>query len=86
MKWIDALKKWNSQKGNSDAWCIPKKGTKEYDKVKGIMEGKPEAPAPPPPKMVMTRSAYNKAKQKAKAKFYQNLREMPVDIDPDMMM
>jgi hypothetical protein len=34
MKWIEALKQWNSQK---DMWCIPRKGTKEYDEVKAIM-------------------------------------------------
>ena len=44
-KWIDALKIWNDSNKHSGTWCIPKKGTKEYDKVKGIMEGKPETPA-----------------------------------------
>jgi len=32
--WIIALKKWNEGK---DKFCIPKKGTKEYDEVKKIM-------------------------------------------------
>jgi hypothetical protein len=35
--WITALQQYNGTKG---PWCIPRKGTKEYDDVKGIMEGK----------------------------------------------
>jgi len=37
--WIDALKEYN--KGNN-SWCVVKKGTPEYDKVKNIMERKKE--------------------------------------------
>jgi len=37
-KWIDALKKWNTEKGGS--WCIPRKGSPEMTAVKRIMEGK----------------------------------------------
>lgn len=33
MKWIDALKIWNKGK----KWCVPRKGTKDYDKVRAIM-------------------------------------------------
>lgn len=36
MKWIEALKKWNTTK-NKGKWKIPKKGTKEYDQVKKMM-------------------------------------------------
>ena len=44
MKWIDALKVWNKGKGGS--WCIPKKGSADYDAVRAIMErAKPEAVA-----------------------------------------
>jgi len=36
MRWVDALKQWNGQ--NPDGhWCVPKKGTADYDKVKAIM-------------------------------------------------
>jgi hypothetical protein len=35
--WITALQQYNGTKG---PWCIPRKGTKEYDEVKSIMEGK----------------------------------------------
>lgn len=36
MRWVDALKLWNGQ--NPDGhWCVPKKGTADYDKVKAIM-------------------------------------------------
>jgi len=34
--WIQALKEFN--KGNSGTWCIVKKGSEQYDKVKGIMQ------------------------------------------------
>lgn len=37
--WIDALKKWNAGK---DMWCLPKKGTKDYDEVKALMSPKAE--------------------------------------------
>jgi len=33
-KWMAALKKYNHNKGK---WCIPKKGTTEYAKVREIM-------------------------------------------------
>jgi len=34
MKWIEALKQYNSGKG---MWCIPKKGTTEYFEVRALM-------------------------------------------------
>jgi hypothetical protein len=46
MRWVEALKIWNDSK---DTWCIPKKGTKGYDEVIAIMNGKKE-PCPPCPK------------------------------------
>jgi hypothetical protein len=33
--WIKALKKYNDKKGGS--WCVPKKGSAEYEKVKSMM-------------------------------------------------
>jgi hypothetical protein len=33
--WITALKKYNEKKGGS--WCVPKKGSAEYEKVKSLM-------------------------------------------------
>jgi hypothetical protein len=39
MRWIDALKQWNSGQGK---WCIPKKGTEDYDAVRAIMGPKAE--------------------------------------------
>jgi len=37
MRWVDALKEWNKGSGK---WCIPRKGSAEYDAVKAIMGGK----------------------------------------------
>ena len=37
MNWISALKQFNA---NSNTWCVPKKGTPEYMKVRDIMAGK----------------------------------------------
>jgi len=37
MNWIQALKQWNTSKGG--AWCVPKKGTTDYDEVRAIMSG-----------------------------------------------
>lgn len=34
LSWANALKQWN--RGN-DAWCIPRKGSKEYGEVKALM-------------------------------------------------
>lgn len=39
--WIQALKEWNTSKGNG--WCVPKKGTADYDAVRAIMTGAPPA-------------------------------------------
>jgi len=38
-KWILALKTFNSNRNNG-MWCLPKKGSEEYEQVKAIMEGK----------------------------------------------
>lgn len=44
MRWIDALKEWNTGSGK---WCIPKKGTEAYDAVRALMgEKEPKAKAP----------------------------------------
>lgn len=34
--WLAALKEWNTRKGG--CWCIPRKGTAEYEQVKEIMD------------------------------------------------
>ncbi len=39
MRWVDALKQWNAGQGK---WCIPKKGTEDYDAVRAIMGPKVE--------------------------------------------
>ena len=44
MKWIEALRKFNEGTGT---WCIPKKGTKEYEAVRDLMAGKVKKPEPP---------------------------------------
>ena len=36
MKWIEALKKFNTGKGE---WCVPRKGTREHKEVLSIMQG-----------------------------------------------
>ena len=38
MKWLDALKIFN--RDHTGKWCIPKKGTPEYQTVVDIMNGK----------------------------------------------
>ena len=46
--WMKALKEFNTSKGGS--WCIPKKDSEDYLKVKKIMEsykGKGQAPYDP---------------------------------------
>lgn len=40
MRWLEALKKWNSD--SKGTWCIPKKGSYEYNEVKRLMEEKPK--------------------------------------------
>ena len=43
-KWIRALKEWNGQQmvegkvGRKNIWCIPKKGSPQYNDVRKIME------------------------------------------------
>ena len=34
-KWITALKKWNEK---NEKWCVPRKGTPEYEEVRKIMD------------------------------------------------
>jgi len=51
MRWVDALKLYNQGKGG---WCIPRKGTKEYDEVRKIMGG--SKPAPPTDKAMRAES------------------------------
>ena len=36
MKWVEALKIYNSNRG---MWCVPKKGTDDYNDVMKIMKG-----------------------------------------------
>ena len=36
--WITALKAWNA-KSKKGTWCVPRKGTKEYDEVRSMMGG-----------------------------------------------
>lgn len=47
MKYFEALKIWNVEH-NKGTWCVPKKGTAEYDAIKAILAKhnppKPEAP------------------------------------------
>ncbi len=44
-KWMTALREWNEKHNNKSTWCIPKKGTADYDKVRQMMN--PAAQAPP---------------------------------------
>ena len=37
MNWVEALKAWNSKKGGK--YTVPKKGTKEHEKVMKLMKG-----------------------------------------------
>jgi len=40
MTWKEALKKWNELRSNkgTGAYCMPRKGTKEYNQVKKIQD------------------------------------------------
>jgi hypothetical protein len=49
-KWILALKTFNSNRNNG-MWCLPKKGSEEYEQVKAIMEGKEPKKQEEPMKM-----------------------------------
>jgi hypothetical protein len=43
MKWLEALKQWNEEKGGR--WTIPKKGTPEYEAVRGYqVRASPDPP------------------------------------------
>lgn len=48
MKWLEALKIFNK---GSPEWCVPKKGTKLYDKVVKIMNSDNNMSNPKPKKM-----------------------------------
>lgn len=61
MRWVDALKQWNAGSGK---WCIPRKGTEEYDAVRAIMGPKAEK-APKAPKELKGKA--EKAPKEAKA-------------------
>lgn len=50
MKWIEALKEWNKK---SPVWCIPRKGSKEYNEVMAIKNGTPAAKPKPTPAQEM---------------------------------
>jgi hypothetical protein len=62
MTWIAALKKWNSGK---KTWCIPKKGSSEYDEVIKLM-GAPKT---------------KKAKLKAADRTIQAAKDLNRDLD-----
>jgi hypothetical protein len=34
--WIEALKVWNAKRKNS-GWCVPRKGTPDYNEVMALM-------------------------------------------------
>ncbi len=38
MRWLDALKMWNEQKGGGK-WCIPRAGTTEHAAIRRMMDG-----------------------------------------------
>ena len=46
-KWMSALKEWNSKHSTTGSFCIPKKGTADYDKVKELMSPPASTPAAP---------------------------------------
>ena len=45
--WLTALKEWNSGR---DMWCMPKKGTAEYNQVRALMPEKAQKASKPAPK------------------------------------
>jgi hypothetical protein len=42
--WITALKQWNSKQPSGN-WCVPKKGTKDYEEVRKFMGGSSSEPS-----------------------------------------
>jgi hypothetical protein len=67
--WISALKKWNSQQG-SGHWCVPKKGTKDYEEVRKFMgePAKMDDAKEPISKKLATKSQMKKPKGVVKEK------------------
>ena len=57
-KWMSALKKWNEKHSTTTRFCIPKRGTADYDKVRELMN---------PP----TATTSNPTRQKKKATLIQ---------------
>jgi hypothetical protein len=57
--WITALKEWNQGKST---WCIPQKGSSEYNEVKAIMDRNKT----PKPKTKKAKPKTKKAKPKTK--------------------
>lgn len=36
--WIQALRTWNETENGNKRWCIPKKGSDDYKKVRKLMQ------------------------------------------------
>ena len=67
--WIDALKQFNHEKG---MWCIPRKGSEDYDKVRALMGNMKDAKNKPvkaeSPKKAETAKKAESAKKAETAK------------------
>jgi phospholipid N-methyltransferase len=72
MRWIDALKKFNEGK----IWCVPRKGTADYEAVKRIQRG--EVSEPPKP-------ALAPQKQESKDEYKKRIKEELAELKTDLI-
>jgi hypothetical protein len=71
MKWIEALRMWNSSQSK---WSIPKKGTDDYKEVRALMDGvKPD--------LKPTKKKTPKKSKAKKADDFEKLEEVTVEFD-----
>ena len=77
--WIEALKKWNSADNKSGNWCVPKKGTSDYEAVRkymGSSSGAKMAPAKKEKKMLaLPKGAKSKPVKKAITKVIEEVKK-----------
>ncbi len=76
MKWMDALKMWNSQR---EKWTIPKKGTDGYKECRALMDG--EKPDLKPSKKASKKASKKKSSKKSETKDFDDMLEVAVEFD-----
>lgn len=74
MRWVDALKEWNSSK--SGTWCIPRKGSEQYKAVRAIMD-KDKPKEKPASKKIPTKELKKSSKKGPVPDFVVEVEEPP---------